>query len=79
MLLGKSLPKLMNFFLTFSQPELYLCTPIKVDYTNDYYIGECRTKQKILCTELLLGHVFHCKSSPFIHGGNENIKKRSKS
>lgn len=27
-------------FLCLLQPELYLCTPIKVDYTSDYYIGE---------------------------------------
>lgn len=27
----------------FLQPELYLCTPVKVDYTKDYYIGEYET------------------------------------
>lgn len=30
----------VTFVFLFTQPELYLCTPIKVDYTNDYYIGE---------------------------------------
>ena len=25
---------------TFFQPELYLCTPVKVDFTKSYYISE---------------------------------------
>jgi len=25
---------------TLFQPELYLCTPVKVDYTQSYYISE---------------------------------------
>jgi hypothetical protein len=27
------------FFFLF-QPELYLCTPVKVDFTKNYYISE---------------------------------------
>lgn len=28
------------FLSTFFQPELYLCTPVKVDFTKSYYISE---------------------------------------
>lgn len=33
---------------SFFQPELYLCTPIKVDYTSDYYIGESSRREFLL-------------------------------
>jgi hypothetical protein len=28
------------FPCTLFQPELYLCTPVKVDYSKSYYIGK---------------------------------------
>lgn len=69
-----------NFFSlvssSFFQPELYLCTPIKVDYTSDYYIGESSERK------ILLNCV--CRSSavfPFILAttkGHKYLPKRLK-
>lgn len=39
----------MNIVIFFPQSELYLCTPIKVDYTNDYYIGK-RIETSLECS-----------------------------
>jgi len=29
-----------DMFFSLFQPELYLCTPVKVDFTKSYYISE---------------------------------------
>lgn len=50
---GLKLNFLKKYFLFF-QPELYLCTPIRVDYTNNYFIGEWFFFLLSVCWRILL-------------------------